>query len=259
MTELNVLQPEKLPTIQVNELFGSTFQGEGADIGRPCFFVRLQGCPVQCPGCDTAYTWNKTESGERKTLQAIEDYLSLNLAQNPGCGIVLSGGEPLIHYKNRQFLEMLFRVQRQATFLSIETSGFIGKQEIDPFLMHNFLGVFNTIHLSPKITPCLHGLQSDIEALGSQPHFERFSAGSTLPKLVYKFVAKDDAVVEAILKWDDCYNWRRKGYPVYLMPYGIHREEIIETSIRLLPACAKYGFILSPRLHSILWDAKRGV
>ena len=43
----------KLP---VNELF-ATVQGEGAYTGTPAVFVRLQGCNVGCPWCDTKHTW----------------------------------------------------------------------------------------------------------------------------------------------------------------------------------------------------------
>ena len=34
-----------------------TIQGEGAHTGVPSIFVRLQGCPVGCPWCDTKHTW----------------------------------------------------------------------------------------------------------------------------------------------------------------------------------------------------------
>jgi 7-carboxy-7-deazaguanine synthase len=42
--------------IAVNEIF-DTLQGEGAFTGVPCVFIRLQGCPVGCPWCDTKHTW----------------------------------------------------------------------------------------------------------------------------------------------------------------------------------------------------------
>jgi len=35
-----------------------TFQGEGVHTGKRAFFVRLFGCPVHCPWCDSAGTWH---------------------------------------------------------------------------------------------------------------------------------------------------------------------------------------------------------
>ena len=45
-----------MSTLNINEMF-ETIQGEGAHTGVPSIFVRLQGCPVGCPWCDTKHTW----------------------------------------------------------------------------------------------------------------------------------------------------------------------------------------------------------
>ena len=34
------------------------WQGEGAHMGKSAFFIRLHGCPVHCPWCDSAGTWH---------------------------------------------------------------------------------------------------------------------------------------------------------------------------------------------------------
>lgn len=41
---------------RVNEIF-SSFQGEGTNMGKPCTFIRLQGCNLACPWCDSKNTW----------------------------------------------------------------------------------------------------------------------------------------------------------------------------------------------------------
>ena len=41
----------------VHETFHS-WQGEGDHSGKSAFFVRLYGCPVHCPWCDSAGTWH---------------------------------------------------------------------------------------------------------------------------------------------------------------------------------------------------------
>nr|MBC8327263.1 7-carboxy-7-deazaguanine synthase QueE [Planctomycetota bacterium] len=40
----------------LEELFLS-LQGEGAEVGRPQFFLRLGGCPLRCRYCDTPESW----------------------------------------------------------------------------------------------------------------------------------------------------------------------------------------------------------
>ena len=256
------LPVEKVPSIQVSEVFGPTYQDEGIDIGKPCFFLRLHHCPVHCPGCDTHYTWDGSEPGTRRTIGDVFNQLARSLCDFPGCGLVVSGGEPLIHYQNEDLCKWLrsLRAGRPAiaNFCSLETSGYVGESIKSTTQFLRFLKCFDTVHLSPKITPCLHGRQTDEEALASQSIFSIIGPGFIKPKLVYKFVVRDDSDVEAVLRADAIHGWRKAGYPIYLMPYGIHRNEVLATCEALLPACAQHGFILSPRLHSIIWDVARG-
>lgn len=42
--------------VNVSEVF-DTIQGEAFFTGTPSWFIRLQGCDVGCPFCDTKYTW----------------------------------------------------------------------------------------------------------------------------------------------------------------------------------------------------------
>lgn len=49
--------------LPVNEIF-DTLQGEAHWTGTPSVFLRLQGCPVGCPWCDTKHTWDLAERDE---------------------------------------------------------------------------------------------------------------------------------------------------------------------------------------------------
>ena len=46
----------------IMEVFAS-IQGEGAFVGEPQVFVRLQGCPLRCRWCDTKSSWSSAPSG----------------------------------------------------------------------------------------------------------------------------------------------------------------------------------------------------
>ncbi len=58
-------------TFVVNEMFQS-IQGEARHAGTPSVFVRLQGCAVGCPWCDTKHTWDIDPGQEVR----IEDMLA---------------------------------------------------------------------------------------------------------------------------------------------------------------------------------------
>ncbi len=84
----------KMHEYDVFEHFHS-FQGEGAHAGKSAFFIRLFGCPIRCPWCDSAGTWNSGgETSVRKMSAA--DLADAAAATNPDF-VVITGGEPTIH------------------------------------------------------------------------------------------------------------------------------------------------------------------
>lgn len=93
-------------------------QGEGAQVGTPMVIVRLQGCGVGCPWCDTKETWDP-DAGEELTHAAIAD---LVLAAADGwrtTWALVTGGEPA-----DQPLEPLVRALHDVHVLAaLETSG----------------------------------------------------------------------------------------------------------------------------------------
>lgn len=97
----------KLP---VNEIF-ETVQGEAGFTGTPAIFVRLHGCDVGCPWCDTKYTWkfhtadavsfdemiDKPVNDQRHAWvgsQWLAGYLNLHYRSRH---VVITGGEPCDH------------------------------------------------------------------------------------------------------------------------------------------------------------------
>jgi 7-carboxy-7-deazaguanine synthase len=66
-----------------------TIQGEGALLGVPMRFIRLGGCSVGCPGCDTDY---------RVTERATATEIAARVAALPLCDwSFVTGGEPADH------------------------------------------------------------------------------------------------------------------------------------------------------------------
>lgn len=58
--QINQQEPQRVERDAAGRLFVhsifKTIQGEGPYAGRAALFVRLHGCNLQCPGCDTEYT-----------------------------------------------------------------------------------------------------------------------------------------------------------------------------------------------------------
>lgn len=72
--------------LQVHSIF-PTIQGEGPLCGERALFIRLNGCNLRCPGCDTEYT-------EQIKGYTPEDLLTQVLNEAPGDLVVITGGEP---------------------------------------------------------------------------------------------------------------------------------------------------------------------
>ncbi len=117
---------KKLPVL---EIFSSV-QGEGYFSGQNVTFLRLAGCDVGCPWCDTKESWEI----KKDQYMAINQILSLvNLYNNKT--VVITGGEPMMWN-----LEILtFQLKQAGYFINLETSG-----------AYPFSGQFDWICLSPK-------------------------------------------------------------------------------------------------------------
>ncbi|MFT4652647.1 MAG: 7-carboxy-7-deazaguanine synthase [Patiriisocius sp.] len=122
-----------MTTLLVNEIF-ETIQGEGSYTGTPSIFVRLQGCPVGCPWCDTKHTWDIlaeeqvssdvifVKSADSPTYFSSQSEALLPLLQQQGYTakhIVITGGEPCMF----DLYELTELAHNQGFSTQIETSG----------------------------------------------------------------------------------------------------------------------------------------
>lgn len=133
-----MVQPAAAPTapdgafaLPVVETFHS-LQGEGLHSGRSAFFLRLAGCDVGCPWCDTKHSW---DADRHPSLPLAELADRVEQARAEGAAfVVITGGEPLQHS-----LGPLCAALAPLAPLHLETSG------VDPLS-----GRFDWITLSPK-------------------------------------------------------------------------------------------------------------
>ncbi|NES87155.1 MAG: 7-carboxy-7-deazaguanine synthase QueE, partial [Moorea sp. SIO2B7] len=74
-------------TYPIVETFYSV-QGEGAWTGVNAFFIRLGGCDVHCPWCDTKQSWNPKLHPQRNVRELAQEVT----AANPAI-VIITGGE----------------------------------------------------------------------------------------------------------------------------------------------------------------------
>ena len=113
-------------SLPVVETFHS-LQGEGAHAGRSAFFIRLAGCSVGCPWCDTL------SHPQRPLAELVAE---VRAAAASGAGfVVITGGEPLEH----DLGPLCAALDAAGLPLHLETSG-----------VNALSGRFDWITLSPK-------------------------------------------------------------------------------------------------------------
>lgn len=83
----------------VNEIFRSIL-GESSRAGLPSALVRLTGCNLRCPWCDTAYAFDE---GEPMTIAQV----LARVAELGGRRVLVTGGEPLTQPGTPALLEQL--------------------------------------------------------------------------------------------------------------------------------------------------------
>ncbi len=98
------------PQYAIVEIFES-LQGEGANTGMPCVFIRFGKCNLACSWCDTEFNrfhWLSLSEIMRK----VRSFSAKN--------IIITGGEPTIQPK---LTALLVQLKQEGYFLAIETNG----------------------------------------------------------------------------------------------------------------------------------------
>lgn len=232
--ELNT-QPAEKPergsglNLAVNSIF-YTIQGEGPFAGSPAVFVRLAGCNLQCPMCDTEYT-NRKRMGWPQILSAISAEVSTLSNHYPL--VVITGGEPFrqnLHPLVCNLLTKGYKVQ-------IETNGTLYCDL--PFENKNL-----TVVCSPKAGAINKKLA---------PYIRAFKYVATAQSLV----DSPDGLPTHALEHPNGGMLARppkffKG-TVYLQP--VDEQDSVRNNINLtavVKSCMDYGYRLCLQVHKII-------
>lgn len=227
--------------MKISEAF-ATIQGEGLLSGVPSLFIRTSGCNLRCHWCDTPYTsWNP--EGEDWTLDRLLDWVR----QRPSYShVVLTGGEPMIQ---PQLPELTRRLDALGLHITIETAGTVDA-DVTCHLMS----------LSPKLansTPWQRDAHwaKKHESLRIQPEVLR----SLCRRFDYqlKFVVTSDEDLKEISEIAGLVH--APPDRILLMPEGTDAAILHERSQWIVEVCKQRGYRFCPRIHVLLWGARRGV
>jgi len=98
--------------VRVSELFYS-IQGETSYAGRPCAFVRLAGCNLDCVYCDTRY------AREGGTTMTVDEMVRETTKQQVRL-VMVTGGEPLVQNETPELVQ---RFVAMGHTVLVETNG----------------------------------------------------------------------------------------------------------------------------------------
>jgi len=215
--------------MKIAEIFYSV-QGE-IQVGKPMIFVRFSGCNLikdgkACKFCDSLYAEQGKEMSLKQVIKKIKGYNCQD--------ICFTGGEPLMHYKDIKNIMYELNSDKELNYwYYIETNGTYFYNDI-PF-------EFDEINCSPKKQYIDKDILSRL-AISDDTNF----------KFVYE--SKKDKWWEKIIEECDIH-----PHKVYIMAEGKTREEQLSKMKEVVEYCKKKGYNFTPRMHTLIWDNKRGV
>jgi 7-carboxy-7-deazaguanine synthase len=193
-----------MQTIPIHETFQQTIQGEGYWAGTPVDFIRLAGCPVGCPWCDTGYA----DGGADLPRQVRR--LDELVAELRSPRVVISGGEPFIH---AQLPDLVAAVIASGRGVAIETSGAFW-QEVSPDAW---------ITLSPK---------------------EQVSPRYPVKPQMWQRANEIKIVISTGAELDAYQQYFIPGIPVFLQPEWVDRDRTLPLVLKLLQQFPAYRLSL---------------
>lgn len=210
--------------VMVHSIF-STIQGEGPFAGRPAVFLRLEGCNLRCPMCDTEYTggWLASPLAIFSLIQEQHDAPYL---------VVITGGEPF-----RQGIGPLVEyLHHRGYTIQIETNGTLWD--------YSFPAERATIVCSPKTGKIAKGLKPHIHSLKYVLHKDDISEEDGLPTKVlghpaYPHVARPSPEMVKLKN-------------VYVQPVDENEETNPQHLKATINSAVKHGYTLCLQLHKII-------
>ncbi len=122
--------------IKVVEIF-RTVEGEGSWVGLPVSFIRLEGCNLRCPWCDTPYSYDGKTFKEYSLKELFEKIEKFGLKR-----VCITGGEPFLTKELPELVKIFLEKNYKVL---VETNGTLWNERIKDIYNENLF-----IVCSPK-------------------------------------------------------------------------------------------------------------
>ena len=251
-TQIPMKQSGQGETLLVHSIF-PTIQGEGIFAGEPCVFVRLGGCNLQCPACDTEYTEGSTKVLLHTLLQTIKTELTKIGTNAIQPLVVITGGEPMRQSIGRLVAALNF----DGIKVQIETNGTLFDETID------FSTGMVYVMCSPKTGAVNKKLQPHITAYKYVGGCNEKDPDSFLNHLEAQGIKLEDhGLLEDGLPKQALGHTAKphlarphEGFTgkVYLQPIDRQNDELnLAHQATVVKACQQYGYTLCLQIHKII-------
>lgn len=205
-----------------------TIQGEGPFVGQPAIFIRLAGCNLQCPACDTDYTSRRTNMKTEEVIAAVTKLSNPNARLLPL--VVITGGEPF----RQNLYDLVQGLSLKWFHVQIETNGTL-YQEL-PW------GTF-TIVCSPKTGIINKKLLPHIDALKYVLHADSICPEDGLPLTALGHPNSGKLARPPV------------GFSgiIYLQPIDDHASGFPNRHLdACITSCLNHGYTLGVQLHKLI-------
>ena len=220
-------------SLRVSEVFDS-LQGEGPFCCRRALFVRLAGCNLRCPFCDTKYSLDP-RAGKKLDIGGLVERIAAG-----GYGLVVfTGGEPLLQRSALNAAVEAIQGLEEPPLVQLETNGTLPPPGPGEPLRSAYFVV------SPKDVPV------SVPGARTRPEWIRFARETG--RAFFKFLVAGENDVSIVEEWVES-----QGVPrhlVYLMPLtreDMDTEALIEAHREVARLALALGFNFSPRMHLLL-------
>jgi len=224
----------------ISETFDS-IQGEGNCAGALSFFIRFQYCNLTCSWCDSKFTWGEKTHLESQSAIGVKDQIRESKSPN----VILTGGEPALYQLDELVVDdKKFHVETNGTIIPTEPLDVIlqdGTHFVRQAMDEVVISKFNWV-----VSPKMQNAQQQLDEKAVQ-----YWASKSW--CIFKFIIqnkKDLDEVEAVVN-----QFQIDKNKTYIGLEGNTLDSQLKPE--LVDQIIEQGYNYSPRLHILLWGAKR--